>query len=101
MDVFELKNGIPTIDKAPSEDLDYTFDFSSEMATVPDDLITGHTVTAKGTAALGDVVREGNLVTFWLSGGHASYTTGVDCTVTTLAGRKITRSLNIAVVARK
>lgn len=68
---------------------------------VPDDLITGHAVAAKGNAVLGDVVREGNLVTFWLSDGHAGYTTGVDCIATTLAGRKITRSLNIAVVARK
>lgn len=101
MDAFELKNGIPTIDKAVSEDLDYTFDFSSEMALVPDDLITGHTVSARGNAVLGDVVREGSLVTFWLSGGHANYTTGVDCSVTTLAGRTITRSLNIVVVARK
>ena len=43
---------------------------------------------------------QGNLVTFWLSGGHAGDDTALDCTATTLAGRKITGSLNIVVVAR-
>jgi hypothetical protein len=101
LDAFELENGIPTIDKTPSEVLDYSFDFSEEMAKVPDDAVNGHSVTSKGTAVLGDVIRDGSLVTFWLSVGRAGYTTAVDCTVTTLAGRKITRSLNVAVVARK
>jgi hypothetical protein len=101
VDGFELKNGIPTNTKTPAEVLDFTFDFSDEMASMPDDTITGQVVSASGGSALGDVVRVGNLVTFWLSGGTIGTSTTVECRISTMGGRTIARSMAIAVVARK
>lgn len=94
-------SGIPTIHKVIEEELDYTFDWTDYLAMTPGDSITSEAVTITGRIVKGDVVREGAMVTVWLSGGAPGYKASAHCQIVTAAGRTAKRTINIEVVDRR
>lgn len=88
----------PTFRKDAASTLDYTFDWTSWLAT--GETITAQTITADtGITAATPSVSGGKVTTF-VSGGTSAQNYGVRCQITTSAGRTDVRSMNIEVITQ-
>lgn len=89
---------IQSFQQDPTDDLDYSFDWTSWLAT--GETITTATVTADDGLTIHDESNTTSVVTFWASGGTANGRYAVHCHVTTSEGREATRSLFLSVIPR-
>lgn len=85
-------------DKDPADVLDYTIDWSEELAAPsPADAIASVVWTVPGGLTQGATLVQGGRTTVWLSGGTAGTDYTVTCRITTDQGRVIERSRKIRV----
>lgn len=85
-------------DKDPADVLDYTIDWSEELAAAePDDAIAAVLWTVPAGITQGATATVGARTTVWLSGGTAGADYTVACKITTEQGRVIERSRKIRV----
>lgn len=93
----DLATGLPSITKAPTELLDYTFDFTAWLAEIGD-TISSHTVTLSPSGPT--ITQHANTttaVTAWVSGGTAGTSYTLTSQITTAGGRTASRSILITV----
>lgn len=92
-----LASSIPP--KDPSAILDYSFDWSSWLAT--NETISNATVTVPAGIMLYQAAQvSAGVVTFWLSGGAAGNFYPIECTISTSQGRTDSRSFQLTVQQR-
>ena len=85
-------------DKDPADVLDYTVDWSAELAApTPADAIASVVWTVPAGLTQGTTATIGARTTIWLSGGAAGVDYVVACKITTEQGRVIERSRKIRV----
>lgn len=96
MNTYRMENGLPTIDKAPAECLDYTFEFADALAG---DTITAHTVKVDGVAKE-DEARAGSAITVWVAGGMHGVPARIRCTADTAGGRRLERCIVLKIADR-
>lgn len=84
--------------QTPTDNLDYSLSFAAWIDA--DDAVTTATVTATppGLTLTTPVVAD-NVVTVWVTGGTAGQLYEINYDVTTQAGRVLTRSVSLPVVA--
>lgn len=95
--------GLPAFPaKAPTDLLDYAFDWTAWFADEPGDSISQATIAISPAdmTLYGAPVVNGLAVTFWPSGGSLAGRYTASCTLVTENGRTVTRSGTIYVVAR-
>lgn len=84
--------------KDPDAVLDYTFDWGPYLAS-NSDAIASHDVAIDdppdNSLVIEDFLRDGAVVTVWLSGGTLDQTYIVRCRVTTTGGRTDDRSFSL------
>ena len=85
------------VDKDPSADLDYVFDWSSWVES--GDTINSHDITLS-EIILDSSSESDGLVTAWISGGVAGTNYTIVCEITTSLGRTDQRSIIIRCVDR-
>lgn len=99
-------NGWAYADMAPGDVLDYVFDVApntnGRTGAATDWLASGETISARTVTVTDNITLDSSSitdtstsVTVWLSGMTAEEVAYVDCQVTTSAGRKRTRRLQI------
>lgn len=90
--------GLPTIQKAASERLDYPFDFTNLLAG---DTIAAHEVIAQNGITCDATLVTGAIVAAWVLGGTAGQKYTVACKVTGASGRIFERTIVLDVVAAR
>jgi hypothetical protein len=89
--------------KDPSDTLDYVFDIAPAVSANPGDGITAVDVAIApdlaGDLSLVSSYIDGTRAVLWLAGGQPGITYTVTVSVTTAAGRSLSRSIALPVVA--
>jgi hypothetical protein len=91
-------NGKASIIKDPSENLDYSFDWTSWLSEPADTIATA--VFAVTGATLGTTSNTTTLATAFVSGGEINTTATLTCTITTAQGRIAQRSVYLKIKDR-
>jgi hypothetical protein len=84
-----------TFIKDPSDVLDYTFDWTSFLAT--GETISSYTVTPDTGLTKDSDSQASGVITYWLSGGTADSLYNVVCKIVTSAGRTVERTATFKV----
>lgn len=79
--------------KDPADVLDYAIDWSSVLAELGDDTIASTTWVVPAGLTGGAEAAAGAVRTKFLSGGTADQSYALTCTITTLGGRTISRTV--------
>ena len=87
-----------TFTKDPDEVLDYTFDWTDYLET--GETIASYVITADTGITSGTESQASGVVTYWLTGGDATYTYKVACKIVTSAGRTAERTVTVWVIDR-
>jgi len=82
--------------KDPDEVLDYSIDWSAQMAADGDTIASAEWIVPAELTKGAEVVT-GNIVTVWLSGGTAARSHFVTSRITTTAGRVMDRSARLLI----
>lgn len=85
--------------KRTNETLDYSLDFSAELADKGDSAATATWTVPAGIVKTDDAL-EGGIATVWLSGGTAGTVYQLGCRLLTTAGRIYDRPLTVRVDRR-
>lgn len=100
---IDRATGLPIIDKADGDTLDYPFNFVELLAPDKDeiDLLANDSVrfTVAG-AVLDSQIADKYVATAMISGGLAGATASVQCDIRTKAGRRFERTILIRIVER-
>lgn len=81
----------PSIDKGPTDELDYTEDWTDYLALYSDS-ITSYSVTVSGVTLYAQA-RVGALITIWVRGGTLGTVANAAITIVTAGGRTVTRTM--------
>jgi hypothetical protein len=84
-----------TFIKDPSDVLDYTFDWTSFLAT--GETISSYTVTPDTGLTKDSDSQASGVITYWLYGGTADSLYNVVCKIVTSAGRTVERTATFKV----
>jgi hypothetical protein len=101
MDTYKQdKNGLPTIQKRATSQLDYPFDWNAWLAQIGDQIATYSVSVPDGITKAGVMMQDG-FVTVWLDGGRVGYKYPVRCDIATASNppRKDSRTIVVEIIA--
>lgn len=88
------KAGLPVIDKASSEELDYSIDFTKLLADSSDSIISYDVIADQGVTISSHSVS-GAIVIAWASGGQPGCQYKITFNIATSGGRKFSRTIKL------